>query len=318
MNKYYVPLLLLQYRKTILITLLSIASIVVGVSVINRYLVSKNLTYGDLPGIRVVFPSQKIIQEQITEQVLPKAGYQTAISLGNTIPQLVSLGVIDLDKVESLYQGRGGLTSEQRDMLTKPSTKPLMVNQQNAVWLVNMLWALGLTNKMEVNNQSPVAGKDVGNFASTGGWSLGKEPNGAAYFNKNVIIQLSSDQEKRVKKLADSIYRPCCNNSTFFQDCNHGSAALALIELGVSQGLSDQDIYKTVLAFNSFWFPQNYVETALFLKKTKGLNWTSIDPKLILSKDYSSISGWIKNIDTPAQKISGLLPAAAGGGSCGA
>lgn len=297
--------------------LLGVVFVSSGVIATNRYLTSKNLTYGDLPIIREFFPSQKVITERITEQVLPKAGYQTQISLGNAIPQLVSYGVIDKDKVTELYKSRGGLTSEQQEMLDGPSSKPLLVNQQNATWLVNVLWALGLANKMEINNQSPVAGKDVGNFASTGGWNLGKEQSGAAYFNKYVIIQLSPDQESRVKKLAESIYRPCCNNSTFFQDCNHGSAAMALIELGVSQGLTDQDIYKTVLAFNSFWFPQNYVETALYLKKTKGTDWKNVDPQMILSKDYSSITGWMTNVDALAQKIPGLLPTTAGGGSCG-
>jgi len=304
-------------KKTFLVILFGVAALILTIALTNRYLTLQSLTYGDLPIIREFFPSQKVITERVTEQVLPKEGYQTKISLKNAIPQLVSLGVIDMEKVEKLYASRGGLTSEQRDMLIKPSIKPLMVNQQNAVWLVNILWALGLTNKMEVNNQSPVAGKDVGNFASTGGWNLGKEDNGATYFNKYVVIPLASEQEIRIKRIAESIYRPCCNNSTFFQDCNHGSAALALIELGVSQGLSDHEIYKTVLAFNSFWFPQNYVETALYLKKTKNLDWKNVDPQLILSKDYSSITGWMTNVDALAQKIPGLLPTTNGGSSCG-
>lgn len=317
MKKHHLLPTVHLYGKILFTILLGIVLVASGVVATNRYLESKNLRYGDLPIMREFFPSQKVIAEKITEQVLPKAGYLTQISLGNSIPQLVAYGVIDKEKVIELYKSRGGLTPEQQEMLDKPSTKPLLVNQQNATWLVNMLWALGLANKMEVNNQSPVAGKDVGNFASTGGWNLGKEQSGAAYFNKYAIIQLSLDQESRVQKLAESIYRPCCNNSTFFQDCNHGSAAMALIELGVSQGLTDQEIYKTVLAFNSFWFPQNYVETALYLKKTKGIDWKNADPQMILSKDYSSITGWMTNVDALAQKIPGLLPTTAGGGSCG-
>ncbi len=285
---------------------------------VRRYLEIKQLAFGDLPIVNIFFPSQHVITQRITEEVLPKEGFQTKIYLGNAITKLVSYGVIDKGKIEELYKGRGGLASWQKDMLSKSSKKPLVITQENSVWLVNILWPLGLSNKMGINNQSPIAGENVRNYASTGGWNLGKEENGGVYFNKYSIIHLSPKQEQHVKYLADRIYRPCCNNSTFFQDCNHGSAALALIELGVSQGLSDKEIYNTALAFNSFWFPQNYVETALYLKRTKGTDWKNIDVKLVLSKQYSSISGWIANIDTLAQKIPGLLPQQAGGGSCGA
>jgi hypothetical protein len=171
---------------------------------------------------------------------------------------------------------------------------------------------------MTINERSPIAGKNVGKFASTGGWSLGKQANGGVYFNSVKLIPLSQQQEKRVQKLAETIYRPCCNNSAFFQDCNHGSAALALVTLGVAQGLSDKEIYKTVLRFNSFWFPYNYTTTALYLQRAKNLFWEDVDPKLLLSKDYSSISGWMANVYTPAKKIEGLLPETQGGGSCGA
>ena len=93
---------------------------------------------------------------------------------------------------------------------------------------------------------------------------------------------------------------------------------MALIELGVSQKLSDQDIYKTLLAFNSFWFPQNYNEMALYFNVIKNTDCQDVDPKVILSKKYSSISGWIANIDTPVRNVTGLLPKQTGGGRCGA
>lgn len=284
----------------------------------QQYLKVKNLTPGDLPIISSFFPSARVINQQITEEVLPKEGFQSQIYLGDAILKLVSYGVIDKEKMENLYQNRGGLVSWQKDMLDKPSAKPLIVTQQNATWLVNMLWPVGLANKMEVNNQSPIAGARVGNYASTGGWNLGREQNGGVYFNQYSIIPLTPKEEQRVKYLAEQIYRPCCNNSTFFQDCNHGSAALALIELGVSEKLSDKEIYKTVLAFNSFWFPQNYLETAFYFRKIKGIDWENIDPKIILSKDYSSITGWLNNVDAVAQKTPDLLPTIVSGGRCGA
>ena len=254
----------------------------------------------------------------VFEEVNPKEGFTSQLVLGNIVLQMATDGVIDMTKMEDLYKARGGIPQEERDLLTKSSTTPLTINTNNANWIVNILWAIGLSNKMDINKQSPVNGPDVNNFASTGGWTLGKEENGGAYFNKYPLISLTAEQQKRVKMIADSTYRPCCNNSTFFQDCNHGSAGMALIELGVSQGLSDREIYKTLLAFNSFWFPQNYIETALYFNVIKNTDWTDVDPKLALSKDYSSIGGWIANIDTPVHEVVDLLPKSQSGGSCGA
>ena len=260
--------------------------------------------------------NQQIVKE-VQQQVLPKEGFTTKIVFGNIVPELVSYGVIDREKVTELYNSRGRLTKEQTDLLDYYSNKPLVVNAQNATWLVNILWAIGLSNHMDINKQSPVYGSFVNDFASTGGWTLGKADSGGEYFNKYPLISLSSTQQRRVKAIADTTYRPCCNNSTFFQDCNHGSAAMALIELGVAQGLSDDEIYRTLLHFNSFWFPQNYLETGLYFNAIKHTNWESVDPKVALSKPYSSVSGWTQNIDGVVSKIPGLLPKQQSGGSCG-
>ncbi len=256
--------------------------------------------------------------QAVFEEVNPKEGFESKIVLGDIVPRLVEYGVIDIEKMKQLYDGRGGIPKDEMLLLTKPSSTHLIINGSNANWIVNLLWAIGLSNNMEINKQSPVYGPDVNNFASTGGWQLGKEENGGAYFNKFPLIKLTDSQQKRVKIIADNTYRPCCNNSTFFQDCNHGSAGMALIELGVSQGLSDQEIYKTLLAFNAFWFPQNYNEIALYFNVIKNTDWPDVDPKVALSKNYSSISGWIANVDTPVHGVAGLLPKPQNGGSCGA
>ncbi len=254
----------------------------------------------------------------VFNEINPKDGFQSKIVLGDTIPKLVSLGIIDMPKMQQIYQGRGGIPKEEMQLLTKPSHTPLVINANNANWIDNLLWAVGLSNKMEINRQSPVNGPDVNNFASTGGWTLGKEESGGAYFNKYSLISLTRKQQKRIQIIAESSYRPCCNNSTFFQDCNHGSAAMALIELGVSQNLSDQEIYKTLLAFNAFWFPQNYDELALYFNVVKNTDWHDVDPKLALSKNYSSIGGWIANIETEVAKVPNLIPKPQNSGSCGA
>jgi hypothetical protein len=286
---------------------------------IQLYMQEKALSLGDLPVLKLFFPSSKVISERVTESVIPKKGIKTKIVFGDAIVKLVSLGVIDKQKIEDIYKSRGGLSKVQKDMLEKPNTEPLTINADNAQWLVNMLWPIGLANKMEINKQSPLNGANVNNYASTGGWTLGKEASGGAYFNKFDIIPLNADQQKHAKFLAEKIYRPCCDASSFFQDCNHGSAAMAIIELGIAQKLSDEEIFKTALAFNSYWFPQSYVETALYLKKVKNTNWDSMPAEQLLAKDYSSGSGWSKNIHSFAKTRPDIIPASSvSGGSCGA
>src|SRR3989344_2197207 len=266
------------------------------------------LTLRGVPLLGDYVPAKYLPTEYALEQVTPSAGYRTKIVFGDVVVKMVQAGVIDRQKVEELYKGRGGVPKEMQEYLSKPSNTPINVTADNSWWIVNLLWPLGLANKMSVNERGPLAGENVGSFASTGGWNLGREGKGGVYYNSLDLIQLTPEQEKRVRALADSVYRPCCNNSTFFQDCNHGSAALGLIELGGAQGLSDEEIYKTVLYFNAYWFPQNYAETALYFQKVKNQEWIRVDPKVVLSKDYSSISGWLANVDTPLKKMPNILP----------
>lgn len=143
--------------------------------------------------------------------------------------------------------------------------------------------------------------KDVGNFASTGGWTLGKGQ-ATNYLNKYQYLSLSPKQEKRVAEIAQNVYRPCCGNSTWFPDCNHGMAALAAIELMVAKDLDDKTIYKNVLALNSYWFSQSYLAVATYFAR-QGTAWPDVDAKLVLGQAYSSSQGAL-NI---ARKI-GPLP----------
>lgn len=55
---------------------------------------------------------------------------------------------------------------------------------------------------------------------------------------------------------------------------------------------------------------------AFYFQIAKNKVWNDIDPKIILSKEYSSLSGWMKNVNTPAQNIPGLIPPTESGGGC--
>ncbi len=259
--------------------------------------------------------------DAVVAKVIPEKGFQSKIVLGDSIVKLVENGVIDGPKFEDIYKDRGGFPNGLKDILTAPSNKPILLTRDNASFYVNLLWPIGLANQMDSNNSSPINrdnGKSLFNFASTGGWNLGKEKNGGAYFNKLDIVKLTPEQEVLVTKIAQNSYRPCCNNSTFFQDCNHGSALLGLLQLGASQGLSEDELWREALAFNSFWFSQQYIYNGLYFKVVKGIDWDKVDPKVIMGKDFSSGSG-SGNIQAEVAKIPNLIPTRGhgGGGSCG-
>lgn len=255
--------------------------------------------------------------DEVVAKVLPERGFQSKIYLGDSALKLVDKGVIDRNKFKAIYKERGGMPGELKNMLTQQSDKPILLTRENANIYVNLLWPLGLANYMSTNKESPVNGKSLFNFASTGGWNIGKEENGGAYFNKFRIVELTLEQETLVTKVAKNTYRPCCNNSTFFQDCNHGSALLGLLQLGASQGLTEDELYKEALAFNSFWFPQNYIQTALYFKVIKKTDWENVNPKEVMGYDYSAVSNWAKNVQAEIAKIPNLLPQTRGSAGCG-
>lgn len=249
--------------------------------------------------------------KELSKEVLPEAGFELPISWGNIGPKLIESGVIDLSKFEQAVK----LTDEQKKILVEGGDIPLKIDNSNSQFVVDLLWAAGLAQKSIVYEEGPLGKeykKEQGNFASTGGWTLAKGK-ATVYLNRFDLISLTPEQQKRVGEIAKNIYRPCCGNSTWFPDCNHGMAALAAVEMMVSKGLSDDEIYKNVLKLNSFWFPDTYLTTAVYFKN-KGINWDKVDAKEVLGQEFSSASG-AANIS----KQVGPLPFnEVIGGSCGA
>ena len=247
----------------------------------------------------------------LPDKVLPQEGFTLPISWGDIGPKLIALGVIDADKFEKGVSP----TYEQKKILREGGDIPIKIDMKNGQFVVDMLWALGLAQKSIVYTEGPL-GKEFadrkGNFASTGGWTLAKGE-AVSYLNRFDLISLTPEQQMRVGEIAKGVYRPCCGNSTWFPDCNHGMAALAAIELMVSKGLSDEEVYKEVLKLNSFWFPDTYLITATYFAR-QGINWEDVSAKEALGESYSSAKG----AGEIYAKV-GPLPYAGGvGGSCGA
>lgn len=263
-------------------------------------------------------PGSYALYDQAVARVVPESGFQSRIALGDAILRLVDNGVIDRGKFFDLAAQRGAPPEELSAVLSRPSNQPIRLTLENAVDLVNLLWPVGLSNFLAGNFRSPLNGDSLYTLASTGGWTLGEAENGGDYFSAYPIVRLDTGQEQLVIRLAESIYRPCCDNSTFFQDCNHGSALFGLLQLGAAQGLSEADLLREALAFNSYWFPDNYVLTALYLKVFEETEWQDADAAEILGFRFSALSAWRENVEAPLATIAGLIPPPEGGVSCGA
>ncbi len=249
-------------------------------------------------------------QPQAQPQQKTSEGIVLPVLWGDLGVQMVNAGVIDAERFEAIYANRGGLTKETKELLYAKNNGNLKITSENSGIILNLLWALGLGAKNNILETGPMTKYgDVGNFASTGGWTIAK--GGAMdHYSKHVFFTLTPEQQALVENVSKNIYRPCCDNPTYFPDCNHGMAMLGLLELMASQGVSEKEMYKTALAVNSYWFPEEYSTIARYFS-SKNQTLSAIDPKEILGLNYSSVSGF--------RRIASLVPQvkSRGGSGCG-
>ena len=243
------------------------------------------------------------------EQITPTGGIPTGIAFEASIQKLVAAGVIEPDKYR---RSAVTLPAWVERLFAAPSDVPIVFSRETAPYLLDLLWAVGLANKAAFNAKSPIATVRIPSFASTGGWGLGRQQNGYVYFNSVEAVPLTDQQQTMVVEVASKTYRPCCNNSTFFQDCNHGSALLGLLELAASQGATLDRLYAIALTANSYWFPGNYAKTAQYFAHFHRRSWHDVDPRVILAGRFSSASGWTMNVDAPLRRAGVNLPGASG------
>ncbi len=248
--------------------------------------------------------NQNAVVSALQEKVIPADGVTLPVRWGDLGKQLVAAGVIDEPRFVALYANRGGLPAGAKTLLDDADNGDLVMTPQNSGIILNLLWALGLGNKNPILESGPMQDPQYGgakSFASTGGWTLAVG-NAMDHYSAHSFVTLTTDQQALVNRVAQNIYRPCCGNSTYFPDCNHGMAMLALLELMASQGVSESDMYKAALAANSYWFPDTYMTIASYIK-SQGVDWSAVDPKTVLGAAYSSAQGYqqIENKITPVQ-----------------
>ena len=254
----------------------------------------------------------------VYEQINPKDGYTLPVSYGELGPRLIEGGVINYDAFAAIYESSGNpLSAEQIEILKNGSDEDIIVTVEDAHFLLNFFWAVGLANKNSILTDGPMlqnSGGQIERFASTGGWSLASKPIIELYASLN-LISLTAEQQKLVEEVAAAVYRPCCNNHTLFPDCNHGMAMLGILELMASQGVTADEMFEAAKYINAYWFPQQTLETAIYLQLNQKIDLASADAKLVVGSQFSSASGAGRVHEDLQAK--GLLKQAPGqGGSC--
>jgi hypothetical protein len=225
--------------------------------------------------------TDKMVQDAIKE-VTPAQGFTTNVKWNGVVSKMIKQGALDPVKLASLLKQRYGqdIKPEWREVLDGKNTN-LEINSDNAVFMMYLLWTIAKDNNNQILVDSPFAN-------SFTNYDIGV---GASGYGGADLLSLSPEQQQIAKEVAENANRPCCNNSTAWPDCSHGFAALGLVELMASQDFNKAEIFDTFVKFNSFWFPQTYVNNALYFKLAQGKNWSQVDKEVVAGKDYSSLSG---------------------------
>lgn len=276
------------------------------------YTTKLKLVRGPSSRVMPIEATADVAADDLEKKVLPSQGAVLPIRWGDLGLQLVRAGVIDRQKFISLYTSRGGLAAADLKLLDGTDNGGITITTENSGFLLNLFWALGLGNKNVILANGPMQDArygGAGNFVSTGGWSLAVG-DAMGHYDKHEMVVLTAEQQKLVEQVSRNIYRPCCDNATYFPDCNHGMAMLGLLQLMAAQSTNEEAMYKAALQVNAYWFPDTYLTIAQYLK-SRGLDWQTASAKELLGAEYSSSSGYrriLSQVAAPVQK---------GGSGCG-
>ncbi len=241
----------------------------------NRYMLPIAIVIAGvlIAGAMVYNAGNRSLQAQATKNIASQNGQATLVDGGKILP----------------------LEAEKKMLATLSANGTIDTSKLSQVTELNLLWAYGLANKNQVLESGPIMDARYGgptNMASVGGWTV---TTGSVmdHYDKHVLATLTSDQQALVEKIAKGIYRPCCNNSTYFPDCNHGMAMLGLLEYLASQGATEDQMWNAAITANMSWFPDQYQTIAEYLK-IKGIDMKTVTPQMLLGADYSSGSGFAR------------------------
>jgi len=241
------------------------------------------------------------MENKIMEKEIIKKDNPYAIPIAIIIAGVMALGVITYNNAPNIQATLidGGnilpLEAEKEILATLTANGSIDPLKLPEVTELNLLWAFGLANKNQILEDGPIMDASYDgptNMASVGGWTA---TTGSVmdHYNQHVMVTLTLEEQALVKKIAKGIYRPCCNNSTYFPDCNHGMAMLGLLEYLASQGATEEEMWDTDITVNMSWFPNQYQMINQYFEQ-KGVAIKSINPQELLGAEYSSSSGFAK------------------------
>lgn len=249
--------------------------------------------------------------------VLPENGTGTGLVFGDAIARLVAGGAVVPEKIEAVYRQRGGMPEWVAKALKGGDSGEIELSRTSVPYLLNLLWPLGIANMAAFKDRNPIPWKTLPRLASTGGWNLGLETNGASYYNAVAAVTLTDGQDAMVERMAAAIYRPCCDNPALFPDCNHGAAMLGFLELAAAQDLPEERIWNLAKVLNGYWYPKQYLAMAQLFDLRDDSDWEQVSPQMVLGKSLSSISGWRTNVEAELSTLTRPRPAAGGAASGG-
>ncbi len=220
---------------------------------------------------------------KITNNVVPENGFKISAKWGDVVKKMVDTGALDPVKLENILTKRYGqeMDPEWKAILSGKDAN-LEINAKNSVFMMYALWALAKHNDNKILHDSPFADS----FGTDYDIGVGKQG-----YGDTKLLSLTPEQQTLATKVAENAYRPCCGQSTARPDCSHGYSALGLIQLMASQGFSEKEIFDAFIKFNSFWFPANYIQTAIYFKLNEKQDWEQVDKQLVAGEQFSSVRG---------------------------
>ncbi len=260
--------------------------------------------------------------EKLAEQVNPSEGFALTINFGNIGYRLVKDGAIDFEKFKAVYDRAGTpLTEKQLKVFTPEGlNEPIVINRENSYFLLNLFWAFGLANKNPVLTEGEIVTRTKGRverLASTGGWTIAAKPL-EEFMAKSRLAVLTEEQQIRLQKVAENVYRPCCGNSTAFPDCNHGMALLGVLQLMAANDATEDEMFEAAKYFSAYWFPQQALDVAVYFKLKENIDFADLDARTFVSRQYFSARGWTQVKNWVLRNLPGIeSPASGGGGGCG-
>lgn len=124
--------------------------------------------------------STSIALTVLANEINPKDGFAIEAEFGDIGPDLVAAGTINLPAFLQLFEQSGQPLSDQDiKILSSGSKDQIVITRENAHFLLNLFWALGLSNKNPVLENGPIQQASDGQierYASTGGWTIGTKP----------------------------------------------------------------------------------------------------------------------------------------------